>query len=157
MNRRRRGFTLIELLIAATVLALLAAIAMPAYRSQVLRSHRALARAVLVDLAAKLEVAALHGGRYPTDFDFLFAGGDPMLAGRDRYALLASGASAAADDDLGIYEIRLESLTASGRDFRLSATAVHGQAADRHCRVLSLDSAGRRLPLAAVGRDCWGR
>jgi type IV pilus assembly protein PilE len=155
--KRRRGFTLIELLVAGTVLALLAAIAMPAYHGQVLRSHRALARAVLVDLAAKLEVAALHGGRYPTDFDFLFAGGDPVLVGRDRYALLASGASAAAGDRLGVYEIRLESLTAAGQDFRLSATAVHGQTADRHCRVLSLDSAGRRLPLAAAGRDCWSR
>ncbi|WP_273452645.1 type IV pilin protein [Nevskia ramosa] len=158
---RERGFTLIELMIAVAILALLATLALPAYRGHVLRTHRAVARAALVDLAAKMEVEVLKTGAYPVNFNFHLAGGDVAMNDLSRYAITASGEVQAARDDRSLYEISLDTSDAAAtvRRFKLVATAVNGQAGDAACASLSIDSAGRRLPVAgsAAGGDCWTR
>ena len=50
---RRRGFTLIELMITVAIVAILAAVAYPAYTSHVRKGHRAAAQSHLMDLAQK--------------------------------------------------------------------------------------------------------
>jgi len=48
-----RGFTLIEVMIVVAVIGILAAIAFPSYQSQIRKSNRAAAQAVLMDAANK--------------------------------------------------------------------------------------------------------
>lgn len=52
-RRLARGFTLIELLVAMVVIAILAAVAYPAYTSQIVKSNRAAAQTYLLDLAQR--------------------------------------------------------------------------------------------------------
>ena len=62
MLNRTRGFTFIELIIAVTILAILAAIAVPSYRNYILRSNRSEAIANLSQMAMLIEQhRALHG------------------------------------------------------------------------------------------------
>ena len=48
-----RGFTLIEVMIVVAVIGILAAIAFPSYQSQIRKSNRAAAQAVMMDVANK--------------------------------------------------------------------------------------------------------
>lgn len=51
MSRANRGFTLIELMITVVIVAILLAVALPAFQTQVIRSQRAAAQAVMLDIA----------------------------------------------------------------------------------------------------------
>ena len=50
-----RGFTLIELMIVVAVVAIISAIALPSYRSQILKAKRTDAKTALLDLATREE------------------------------------------------------------------------------------------------------
>lgn len=52
---RRRGFTLIEILIVVALVAVLSAIALPIYRSQIMKARRTDAKTSLLDLASREE------------------------------------------------------------------------------------------------------
>lgn len=61
---RQRGFTLMELVVAMTVVAILAAIAIPNYTAYVERGKRAAARSVLMDASGFLERSFTTNGCY---------------------------------------------------------------------------------------------
>jgi type IV pilus assembly protein PilE len=71
---RASGFTLIELLIVITIVAILAAVAVPSYRQHVVRSKRSAAQAIMMDIASREQ-------------QFLFAN----RSYADKAALVASG------------------------------------------------------------------
>ena len=110
--RSARGFTLIELMITVAVIAVLSAIALPAYTDYVTRSKLAEAYAHLGDLRVKMEQSYLDNRRYSTDaaggtcgvpggntptmdgtkyFDFSCASSSPNAAGDQEYVLTATG------------------------------------------------------------------
>lgn len=64
--KRIKGFTLIELMIVVAVIGILGAIAYPSYTEYVMRSHRADARAGLLQAQLWMERAATASGVYPT-------------------------------------------------------------------------------------------
>lgn len=157
-RRRLAGFTLLELMAAVAIVVVLASLAIPGYRQYVLRAQRSVARAALVDIAAKLEVEALQHRRYPSNFDFYLRRGDgdsgllgEVEIGLDRRGrFIAEGLS----DPASIYSIRLNR---TDRTFELRATAQHDQTADRRCQVLILNSTGLRSALPGNAPECWSR
>ena len=73
-NGRTGGFTLIELMIAVAIIAILATIAYPSYRQQVLKSQRTEAKTALSDAAQRLERCYTQFNAYNDTDDCTIAG-----------------------------------------------------------------------------------
>ena len=61
---RRSGFTLIELLVTLTIVAILAAVAYPAYQDHMRKGRRAAAQAFLVEAGSRQQQFLLDARRY---------------------------------------------------------------------------------------------
>lgn len=134
------GFTLTEWMIAIAVLAVLTAAALPSYNEYVTRSHRANARAALLQATQWMERTATAQGRYP------------LTAAIPASVLVVEG---------GRYTINAASN--NGLTYTLTALPTHSQATDR-CGAYQINEAGTRLqvktdqvpnPLGPL--ECWGR
>ncbi len=70
--KRQRGFTLIELMVVVVIVAVLMAIALPAYQNQVIRGHRTSAKAEMLEIANRQEQFLLAERRYgdPNDISY---------------------------------------------------------------------------------------
>ena len=53
--RKNKGFTLIELMIVIVIVAVLLAVALPAYQDSVIKSNRSAGRGILLDVASRQE------------------------------------------------------------------------------------------------------
>lgn len=69
--RPASGFTLVELMIVIVIVAVLAGIALPAYRDQVIRGHRAAAKAELLEITNRQQQYLLANRTYATDLTTL--------------------------------------------------------------------------------------
>ena len=143
--RRAGGFTLIELLIAAVVLSLLLAIAVPSYREQVRKGYRSLATTALMDRAARLErCAALNPNN-----GFLAA----------NTACPAFPSNVVNESNIALWQIAISNRTAT--TYTLQATPVTGSpaAGDTTCAVIQLTHTGARSATNSSNADstarCW--
>lgn len=137
-----RGVTLLELLVCALVLAILAALAVPAYQGPVLRARRSDARGALLQVLASQERNYLEHGRYSAD-----------LAG----APAAGGLGLSGISEAGWYALQVQ-LTAGGSGYLATATPLQGQRGDARCTSLSIDERGTRGATGSdpqASRGCW--
>lgn len=132
--RISKGFTLIELLITLAIIAILAAIAVPAYNNYILKARRADAQTTLLDLANRMEQYYAQNNSY---------------AG----ATLAN-VGVKATSPQGYYTISIGNLSASTYD--LTATPTGAQASDTSCSNITLNQLGQRSQSGSA-TDCWGK
>jgi type IV pilus assembly protein PilE len=136
---KQQGVTLVELMIVVVIVGILAAIAYPNYRAQVLRSHRS-------DAKVSLERAAQELERCYTNSQPKSYAGCPLVA---------AGARAS---DAGHYSVVAQGTATT---FLVTATAVGGQLGDDDCRTLTLDNTNLRSAQSAASTDtsavCWRR
>jgi len=119
------GFTLLELLIVIAVVAILAAIALPSYQSQIRKGHRAAAQSYLMDLAQRQ-------GQY-------------LLATRSYASTEAALGYATTPADVGPY-YTIDPFTVpavSPPAFTITARAIGAQLADGD---LTIDNQGTKTP-----------
>jgi len=124
-----RGFTLIELMIVVVIVAILAAVALPAYNDQMRKSVRAQAQAFLTDSASRQQQYLVEKRRY--------AASVPAL-GMTAPAPVSSA-----------FDIAIAAAAGPPPTFLITATASGDQAKDA-CAVMTIDSAGNRAPAS-----CW--
>jgi type IV pilus assembly protein PilE len=142
-----RGFTLLELLVTMAIVAILTAIAWPGYGAVVRRAQRDEARLALLGIQYAEEL------RYQN-----------LLAYGDRLgeAVALGGLALAERSATGSYSLSVR-LSGDGQHYTAIAEALPQgrQAADRDCRMLSIDETGRRRSADAAGtwsddpRRCW--
>ena len=63
-RQRQGGFTLIELMIVIAIVAILLAVALPAYQQQIIRGHRAAAQSDMLDIANREQQYLLSNRTY---------------------------------------------------------------------------------------------
>lgn len=134
---RIAGFTLIELMITVAILAILAAIAYPSYKSQIFKSRRADGKVALTETMQVEERYYTENFTYTTDLS-----GDIGLAGNSPEGWYNVTAAACGG---GIAQC-----------VQLTATAQGDQTNDAQCGNLTLNSLGARgITGSGSVADCW--
>ncbi len=153
-RRHARGFTLVELMIVAAVIAILAAVAYPAYTEQLRKSQRAEAKAAVMRAAQLLERSFTQNSAYPSGGTALAtlygaADGTPVYSHPDNPLSATLG------------RFQLVYVPAAGVapvEYVLRATPLTHAIADAECPTVGIDSRGRRLvsdAVPAAGNRCW--
>jgi type IV pilus assembly protein PilE len=147
LKHRQQGVTLIELVTVMVIVGILAAVAIPSYRSYVTRSQRSDAKDAVLALATQQEKHYLQCNAYATVIDTATNCGAGELqsvdASKNGWYALATGSA-----DTALV-------------FTATATAVNGenQWQDTECRSFTVNQAGVRSALDAGGADntaeCW--
>jgi len=142
MRIRMKGVTLIELMIVIVVVAILASIAIPSYRSYVLRTHRVEAKTALLNLAAAQEKHYLVNNTYAAN---------AALSTAPPAGLGLPGTT-----ENGWYTIAINA--ASTTAFSATATATGGQTDDDDCLTFTINAQGVRAATKNGGGAstvCW--
>jgi type IV pilus assembly protein PilE len=136
--RLQRGFTLVELMIVILVIAIIASIAIPTYRSFILRAQRTDATAALLRARSAQEKFFLQNRRYMTDADLIAAGLNMSEHGFYTVASAPDGARPLPN-------------------FALTAVPAAGspQASDTKCTNFTLDDVGTRGSTPSPIATCW--
>lgn len=158
MRKVERGFTLMELLIAVAIVSILAAIALPSYRNQVIRSNRNIAKSDLLTLQQWMERNYSLSNRY-----------DKLPDGTTTVTISSLPYSTSPQSGTKNYDISFATNPAlSASTYQLIATPTAGttQALDTACGAITLDQAGVHGAtisgtlttgnVTAVN-DCWNR
>lgn len=148
--RCQHGFSLMELMVVVAIVGILATIAYPSYTKIVIRNNRAVARAALVDVAARQESYHSQTKTYAGDLSQL---GFPT----STIYLLNNGGIApdtGSAPSKSIYLLRVAS--SSNRGFLLQADPVGSilQSKDTECGILGINAQGTRSA-SGGGSNCF--
>jgi type IV pilus assembly protein PilE len=141
----QKGFTLIELMIVVAIVGILAAVAYPAYRDSVMKSHRADVKAELLRMATAQEKFFSRNGRYARvkgDLGYPPSAPQNTLNFNEHYNIVITNSPAAAAGNAVTYT--------------LTANAKAGQLDDK-CDGLSINSIGAKGVTEGDNKTCWDR
>ncbi len=152
--RKQLGFTLIELMIVVVVIAILAAIAFPAYQESVAKSKRADAQGALMSLASSMERSYTENNNY-CDVGTTAVANCGGAAG-DSGAPTVHGSTVPLDGGVAYYNLTISAV--SPNTYTLTATRTGSMASDK-CGDFTLTSVGAQnitnQSAGVTSSDCW--
>ncbi|MGD8568754.1 MAG: type IV pilin protein [Gammaproteobacteria bacterium] len=134
--RSSQGFTLIEMLITVAILGILAAIVIPGYNSQTMKTRRTDAKIALAEAVKDLERCYVTFNQY----------NDANCA-----TYPASGSKMVVSSE-GHYKIVATTLNNSDYTITAQPLASSPQINDTHCKIFTINSQGQKT---ATNNDCW--
>ena len=145
MHVKSWGFTLIELMITVAVVGILAAIAYPAYTSAIMKSRRAEAKAMLLEVAQKQERFYTEKNTYTTALTGTAGLNYPSgtLKSENGHYTIAAAASSGDGNTIA-------------NSFTLTATPTGTQAKDTVCKNFTLTNTNAK-GISGTGNvsECW--
>lgn len=125
----QRGFTLIELMIVVTIVAVLAAVAIPSYQQHLIKSNRAAAESFMLQAANREEQIMLDMRNYVA-----------VTSNANFSSAPPTGISLPVPDSVSKFYTL--TITISGATYTISATPTGSQLAGDTCGTLGLDQTG---------------
>jgi len=152
-SRESRGFTLLELMITLAIAAILASIAIPAYNSYILKSHRTEAKSALLDMASMEErFFSTQNGYSQLTTDLGYSGNWPVVVGSGYYEIQMPAVNPATAPSPG-------NPAGTPASFTLTAVPVPGnmQTGDTACTQFNVLSNGTKTAAGSptASTDCW--
>ena len=151
---RYRGFTLVELMIVSLIVAVLAAIALPAYQESVRKTRRADAQGMMMELVQRMESFYAQNRCYSNADDLTTTG----ICDGAAVAVPTALAQSPKDGATKYYNLSLTNLAAT--TFTVNAAPIAGSAqTNDKCGTLTLNQdRGKGVSGAHAGitaDDCW--
>ena len=141
--RRERGLTVIELSVVLLITGLLISVSIASYRSLLLKNHRIVAQAALLELVSRQAQFFANNLRYALTFDEL----------RLPSPYFISGTATAVESRQARYEISW--VVDDARWLGFKAIPMNGQRQDEQCGTLSITRIGERSATGRLSTDCW--
>jgi len=146
LSRPSRGFTLIELMITVAIVAILTAIALPAYKEQVARGKRSEMQTALVEDAGYMQ------RYYEANNTYLSTGSgtNAISPSLPKVQTPATGTKT--------YDLAIDSTSTTATAFTVTAAPTGSMSGDK-CGTFTIDNLGQRgIKNAAAGQSvatCW--
>ncbi|RDS84744.1 prepilin-type N-terminal cleavage/methylation domain-containing protein [Dyella monticola] len=145
-RNKASGFTLIEMMIVVVVIAVLAAIAIPAYQKYVMESRRTAAKTALFDLASREEKYYSTNNQYTNTLSEL---------GYNTTAATITVPNGNAATDYYTISVALTGATTANTNFKATATTLNTQTSDTYCGNYSLTDLGAQANTGSQTTGCW--
>ena len=142
----RSGFSLVEMMLVLVIAATVYFMALPGYRQAQLKSHRAIAGGVMLEVMSRQAQYRVNNSRYSPDLTGL---GLPA-----QYYIEPQGQSA--DPAQAIYKIEL--MSPDGTFAAVHAIPQNRQRRDRQCMTLTISRDGNRAATGSFAPHparCW--
>jgi len=158
---RAGGFTLIELMIVVAILAIVAAVALPAYFGSIRKSRRADAVTLLNQTVQAQERWRADNATYSPN---LGAGGLGVTSAATVVTTTGTVSSSQFNAPSGYYRVRVSTdsnANLNQTSYTALATAIGTQANDTRCTSLTLTMTGGTIAYTSTGtaaaRECWSQ
>ena len=146
--KKLAGLTLIELIITLAILAIISALAIPAYDRYTRKSVRAAAKTELEKVRSLMETYYINNKTCTSDLKDLGYTASPAYIDKSGNEVTSSSGDR-------VYQVGVTSCTANTRTYALTATPQLAQAADTECANFTVNNFGQKNASGSKGSKCW--